>query len=1104
MKLYGRLCTLCAVCFMLVIIHILRARTEIQQLLLQRIKAKKFDFQNDHLPPHIVGFPVSLPNYLDDIDMNQAEWIKNRETSAYGQCLQINPPEVEADIDTHLILEEVQTDEKWLDYFKKLNNPLQNSSDLSQPLDVIVCPFSHNDPGWLKSVDEYFEDETCHILDNMVSKLTKYPDMTFVWFETVLLAMWWEKRNESVHSQVRRLIERGQLEISIGSWVMPDEANTHYFALIDQMIEGHSWLTEHVTSIKPETTWSVDPFGCSSTMAYLNKKAGFKNMMILRVHELVKSKLKDRQALQFYWRQEWDTSGDLDIPTYLMPSYLYEVSYACGPAQKICAQFDFSNKGAESAKFHNVFVESVTASNVHERATTLLEQYHAKAYTFKTNSVVFIPIGSDFKFVSEEEWEWQYGNYSRLFSYINNNEKWGATIRFGTPTDYFNILKKRYNERKIYPTLVGDFFPYVDDTQYHWVGFFSTREICKVMSREVEVHLRAAEILFSFCSALSKRQSSKTNWLSKIQYKLSLARRELALFQHHDSITGTSREQPTRHSLRRLEDGLISAKAVIVNSTCYILGLPQSEKLQLKSPKFLGMTRADAQTITVSQTGTKLIIFNNKLSSREEVVRLKVTCFTVVVRDVDNKVIQSQTNPVLTDGVILYGVFELIFIVQLSPLGLQTYYLHKVSETTYRQSNHPASVSVANTRISPTLKKWFHVKIIEDSIVNQTLENHYFLLEFSVQTGMLISVVLKHSKIHIPAKLSFMSYLNSRGGAYVFWPREKSNNVTFSGKPSVYIYEGVVTTEVHVIHKTITHVVALVKTTGLLGLAIEINNVVHLKSKATEETVLRFESELSVGNHFYTDLNGFKVVKRKAHRNVSIQSNYYPMSVFAFIQDNNVRCSVISAQPVGVTSHVDGGLEIMLHRQVLSDDYRGMSELVIDTVPTPSRFYLMFEEMHFRKHKNNQRHRPTAAAHHLADHIRNYPMVLFAKLSSKQSASKVTLGARSLPCDMQMVNLRSLANHRDTRSGGNTVSAALILHRVSAECGPYTHLLRRELDCDFSADGYVSPSEMFKGITVDNVTVKSLSLMYDLGHILSGGRVKIEPMEIVVLNITHR
>lgn len=90
---------------------------------------------------------------------------------------------------------------------------------------------------------------------------------------------------------------------------MPDEANSHWYNVISQLYEGQAWLYT-TFNVTPKSGWAIDPFGHSSTMPYLLKKAGFENMLIQRTHYEVKKALAKERLLEFKWRQYW---GQFDI-----------------------------------------------------------------------------------------------------------------------------------------------------------------------------------------------------------------------------------------------------------------------------------------------------------------------------------------------------------------------------------------------------------------------------------------------------------------------------------------------------------------------------------------------------------------------------------------------------------------------------------------------------------------------------------------------------------------------------------------------------------------------------------------------------------------------
>lgn len=178
--------------------------------------------------------------------------------------------------------------------------------------------------------EQYFQERTKYILDTIVNSLSENTFRKFVWAETSYLSLWWAQATDDMKNKMKRLIlETKQLEIVTGGWVMTDEANSNYYAMIEQMIEGHEWLRANIDkSIQPVNGWSIDPFGYTPTMAYLLKQMGFQHMTIQRVHYHVKKYLAQSLRFEFKWTQSWATknSKDTSIFCHVMPFYSYDVS----------------------------------------------------------------------------------------------------------------------------------------------------------------------------------------------------------------------------------------------------------------------------------------------------------------------------------------------------------------------------------------------------------------------------------------------------------------------------------------------------------------------------------------------------------------------------------------------------------------------------------------------------------------------------------------------------------------------------------------------------------------------------------------------------------
>jgi alpha-mannosidase II len=118
---------------------------------------------------------------------------------------------------------------------------------------------------------------------------------------------------------------------------------------------------------------------------------------------------------------------------------------------------------------------------------------------------------------------------------------------------------------------------------------------------------------------------------------------------------------------------------------------------------------------------------------------------------------------------------------------------------------------------------------------------------------------------------------------------------------------------------------------------------VDIGDMSDTEIVMRISTNINSKDTFYTDLNGLQIIKRERFGKIPLQANYYPIPTSIYIEDESIRLTLLTAQPLGGSSLKSGQLEIMQDRRLLRDDNRGLGQGVLDNQPTLHIFKLILE-----------------------------------------------------------------------------------------------------------------------------------------------------------------
>ncbi|KAL4703275.1 hypothetical protein ACJJTC_012458 [Scirpophaga incertulas] len=194
-------------------------------------------------------------------------------------------------------------------------------------LNIHIVPHTHDDVGWLKTVDQYYYGNrnniqkagVQYIIDSVIKELWEDPARRFIYVESAFLSKWWYEQTEETQAKVRTLVEEGRLKFIGGAWSMNDEAATYYQSTIDQFTLGLSFLNRTFGECgRPRIGWQIDPFGHSRELASLLAGMGYDGLFLGRIDYRDKLARMEGRTMEFIWRGDDSLGKQSDIFTGIL------------------------------------------------------------------------------------------------------------------------------------------------------------------------------------------------------------------------------------------------------------------------------------------------------------------------------------------------------------------------------------------------------------------------------------------------------------------------------------------------------------------------------------------------------------------------------------------------------------------------------------------------------------------------------------------------------------------------------------------------------------------------------------------------------------------
>ncbi|XP_030561633.1 lysosomal alpha-mannosidase isoform X2 [Drosophila novamexicana] len=779
-------------------------------------------------------------------------------------------------------------------------------------LNVHLIAHTHDDVGWLKTVDQYYYGSETriqkagvqYIIDSVVESLLRDPEKRFIYVESAFFFKWWKEQTSEMQDQVRMLVNEGRLEFIGGAWSMNDEATTHYQSVIDQFAWGLKQLNDTFGECgRPRVGWQIDPFGHSREMASMFAQMGFDGMFFGRLDY----QDKDERLMTQKAEMIWHGSANLGDKSDLFSGALYNNYQA---PDGFCFDILCSDQPIIDGK-HS------PDNNVKERIDAFFEFVNKMATGYRTPNLL-ITMGEDFHYQNADMW---YKNLDKLIKYANERQANGSNINllYSTPSCY---LKSLHDAGISWPTKSDDFFPYASDPHAYWTGYFTSRPTLKRYERDGNHFLQVCKQL----SALAPKRSEE------FDPHLTFLRETMGIMQHHDAVTGTEKEKVALDYAKRMSVALRACSTNIRNVLNQFSTGPGSEPTSQRPFEFKTCTLLNISSCATSESSGPfaLTLYNPLAHTTKEYVRVPVADYKYIVLDPTGKSLTTQVVPVPKPVAAIkhrnsIAEYELVFLASNLPaMGYKTYYI---------QRDDSSPVNIKPTALP---KRESSYTVIENENIKLTFDTNGFLSEVTAD-GM-TRMISQEFLYYEGATGNNAEFLNRSSGAYIFRP--KDNNIRFAtDHVTIEVYKGSLVEEVHQkFNDWISQVVRVYKQSTYAEFEWLVGPI-PIDDEIGKEVITRFKSDIKSEGVFFTDSNGREMIKRQRnHRdtwNVKLQEtvagNYYPITTKIALEDTIARMAILTDRAQGGSSLEDGALELMVHRRLLKDDAFGVGEALNET-----------------------------------------------------------------------------------------------------------------------------------------------------------------------------